>query len=103
MATSPNAIGNYFSPLIFIYDHFNIEFSIVLKICDEFDKAIKIYDYLLKTLTNHIKTSIMPAFEGKEGENLLKVYIKEWKDYILLAHFMKKVFFYIVCKKKYHF
>ncbi len=39
--------------------------------------------------------TVLPALRDKVDENLLRVYIKEWKDYTLLTHFMRKMFYYV--------
>ena len=71
-------------------------YSVVLKVCDELDKAVPLHDYYKKRLSQHIDTTILPALRDKDDENLLKTYIKEWKDYTLLTHFMRKMFNYLV-------
>lgn len=43
-----------------------------------------------------MKENVLRALEGKEEEVLLQVYIKEWKDYTILVHFMRKMFNYLV-------
>lgn len=68
----------------------------VLKICDELDKAKDLHDYYKKKLENHIKESVLKELENLEEEVLLKVYIKEWKDYTILVHFVRKMFYYLV-------
>jgi hypothetical protein len=60
------------------------------------DKATPLHEYYKKRLTQHITNTILPALRDKVDENLLKVYIKEWKDYTLLTHFMRKMFSYLV-------
>lgn len=37
----------------------------------------------------------MEVLKDKNEENLLKDYIKEWKDYTILVHFMRKMFSYL--------
>lgn len=68
----------------------------VLKICDELDKAKDLHDYYKNKLENHIKESVLKELENLEEEVLLKVYIKEWKDYTILVHFVRKMFYYLV-------
>ena len=68
----------------------------VIKICDELDKAKDLHDYYKKKLENHIKESVLKELENLEEEVLLKVYIKEWKDYTILVHFVRKMFYYLV-------
>lgn len=64
--------------------------------CDELDKAKDLHDYFKDRLTKHIKNIVLTHLEGKEGEHLLKIYIKEWEDYTILVHFMRKMFNYLV-------
>jgi len=37
----------------------------------------------------------LEVLKDKNEENLLKDYIKEWKDYTILVHFMRKMFSYL--------
>ena len=69
-----------------------------MKVCDELDKATPLHDYYKRRLTQHITNTILPALRDKLDENLLKIYIKEWKDYTVLTHFMRKMFNYLVSK-----
>ena len=71
-------------------------YSVVIKVCDELDKAGPLHDYYKKRLGQHIDNTILPALRDKDDETLLKTYIKEWKDYTLLTHFMRKMFNYLV-------
>jgi cullin 1 len=68
---------------------------VILKICDELDKARELHDYFKQKLTAHIKTVVLTSLDTKEGEVLLKYYIKEWKDYTILVHFIRKMFNYL--------
>lgn len=67
----------------------------VLKICDELDKAKELHDYFKKKLAEHIQKVVLASLERKEEEVLLKYYIKQWKDYTILVHFMRKMFVYL--------
>jgi hypothetical protein len=40
----------------------------------------------------------LTELENKDEEVLLRVYIKEWKDFTILVHFMRKMFNYLVIK-----
>ena len=60
------------------------------------DKAKDLHEYYKKKLENHIKESVLKELENLEEEVLLKVYIKEWKDYTILVHFVRKMFYYLV-------
>ena len=68
----------------------------VLKLCDELDKAKELNEYFKETLTKHIQKTVMPELIKKKEEVLLKDYVKEWKDYTILVHFMRKMFSYLV-------
>ena len=68
----------------------------VLKVCDELDKAKELHEYFKDKLTKHIKQNVLTELENKDEEVLLKVYIKEWKDFTILVHFMRKMFNYLV-------
>ena len=69
---------------------------VILKVCDELDRSAQLHDYYKKKLTSYIKNNIMPRLENKEEENLLKIYIENWKDYTILVHFIRKMFVYLV-------
>ena len=68
----------------------------VLKLCDELDKAADLNVYFKDTLTKHIEKVVLPDLKKKKEEVLLKDYVKEWKDYTILVHFMRKMFNYLV-------
>ena len=68
----------------------------VLKLCDELDKAADLNVYFKETLTKHIERVVLPELRKKKEEVLLKDYVKEWKDYTILVHFMRKMFNYLV-------
>lgn len=68
----------------------------VLKLCDELDKAADLNNYFKETLTKHIEKVVVPDLKKKKEEVLLKDYVKEWKDYTILVHFMRKMFNYLV-------
>lgn len=67
----------------------------VLKICDELDKAKELHDYFKKKLLEHIQKVVIASLDHKEEEVLLKYYIKQWKDYTILVHFIRKMFVYL--------
>ena len=69
---------------------------VILKICDELDKAKDLHEYFKKRLETHIKETVLRELQDKEEEVLLQVYIKEWKDYTILVHFIRKMFYYLV-------
>jgi hypothetical protein len=68
----------------------------VIRLCDELDKANDLNEYFKKTITEHINKTVLPELLKRKGESLLKEYIKEYKDYIILIHFMRKMFSYLV-------
>src|ERR1035437_7722643 len=68
----------------------------VIRLCDELDKANDINEYFKNTVINHITKTLLPDLQKKKGETLLKDYIKEDRDYIILVHFMRKMFSYLV-------
>jgi hypothetical protein len=72
--------------------------SVVLKVCDELDKAKDLHEYFKDKLIKHIKQNVLTELENKDEEVLLRVYIKEWKDFTILVHFMRKMFNYLVIK-----
>lgn len=68
----------------------------VLRLCDELDKAKDLNDYYRKTLQDHIEKTVLPGLKVKKEEVLLRDFVKEWKDYTILVHFMRKMFHYLV-------
>lgn len=70
-------------------------YSVVLKICDELDKAKELHEYYKKKLTDYIEKVVLVSLEHKEEEVLLKYYIKQWKDFTILVHFIRKMFAYL--------
>ena len=68
----------------------------VLKLCDELDKAKELNIYFKETLVKHIDKTVVPELRKKKEEVLLRDYVKEWKDYTILVHFMRKMFNYLV-------
>jgi len=68
----------------------------VLQLCDELDKAKDLYEYFKETLIRHIEKTILVDLRKKKEEVLIKDFVKEWKDYTILVHFMRKMFNYLV-------
>lgn len=71
----------------------------VLKLCDELDKAAELNTYFKKTLTDHIEKTVVPDLKKKKEDVLLRDFVKEWKDYTILVHYMRKMFNYLVSLK----
>jgi len=44
---------------------------VVLKICDELDKAKDLHEYFKKKLKKHIEENVLRALENKDEEGLL--------------------------------
>ena len=68
----------------------------VLRLCDELDRAKELNDYFRETLIKHIEKTVVPELKKKKEEVLIKDFVKEWKDYTILVHFMRKMFNYLV-------
>ena len=68
----------------------------VLRLCDELDKASELYVYFKETLIKHIEKTVLPDLKKKKEDVLIKDFVKEWKDYTILVHFMRKMFNYLV-------
>ena len=71
----------------------------VLKLCDELDKAAELNKYFKDTLINHIEKTVVPDLKKKKDSVLLRDFVKEWKDYTILVHYMRKMFNYLVSLK----
>ena len=67
----------------------------VLKLCDELDKAKDLNEYYKKTLQDHITESILPHLKKQKEESLLREFHKQWQNYTILVHFMRKMFNYL--------
>ena len=68
----------------------------VLRLCDELDKAKELNDYFKDTLVRHIEKTVLPDLRKKKEEILIQDFVKVWKDYTILVHFMRKMFSYLV-------
>lgn len=68
----------------------------VLRLCDELDKAKDINDYFKKILLNYINDRINPQLLKLQDETLVKEFTKQWQNYTILVNFMKKMFSYLV-------
>ena len=68
----------------------------VLRLCDELDKAKELNDYFKDTLVRHIEKTVLPDLRKKKEEILIHDFVKEWKDFTILVHFMRKMFNYLV-------
>jgi len=49
----------------------NLPVRIVLKLCDELDKAKELHAYYIEILQNYIKEHVKPALITKHNEDLL--------------------------------
>lgn len=67
-----------------------------MKLCDELDKAKELYDYFKKLLTDHIEKTLVPELRTRKEEVLLRGFLKEWRDYTILVHYLRKMFSYLV-------
>ena len=68
----------------------------VLRLCDELDKAPNLHEYFQKKLREYIDHIIIPKFKSLKGMDLLQDYVRQWKNYTILVHFMRKMFNYLV-------
>ena len=68
----------------------------VLKLCDELDKAKELNDYFKQTLEKHIAKEILPHLQKLKQETLIKEFVKQWKDFTILVHYLRKMFSYLV-------
>ncbi len=69
---------------------------IVVNLCDESDKAKELNEYYRKTLQEHIENVVLPELMRKKEDTLLRSFVKEWKDYTIVVHCMRKLFNYLV-------
>jgi cullin 1 len=67
----------------------------VLRLCDENDKAKELNDYFRTTLQDHISKTIVPRLQNLKEEILLQAFVKQWNNYTILVHFMRKMFNYL--------
>lgn len=68
----------------------------VLRLCDELDKAKDINDYFKLTLLKYINEKINPQLVKLQDETLVKEFTRQWNNYTILVNFMKKMFSYLV-------
>ena len=68
----------------------------VLRLCDELDKAKELNDYFKTTLVDHISNHVVPALMKLKEEVLIKEFVREWKDFTILVHYLRKMFSYLV-------
>jgi hypothetical protein len=48
----------------------------VLRLCDELDKAKELNDYFKNTLQNHITNTIVPHLKTQREDTLLKEFVR---------------------------
>ena len=68
----------------------------ILDLCDQHDKAKDLCDYFKQTLVNYIQQKILPSLKSLDESDLLTVFVKQWQNYTILVHFMRKMFNYLV-------
>ena len=51
----------------------------ILRLCDELDKASELYAYYKDLVQDYIKNKINNELKKLEGEGLLKAYVKSWQ------------------------
>lgn len=76
--------------------YFYLSVRMVLKLCDELDKAKELNDYFKQTLEKHIAKEILPHLQKLKQETLIKEFVKQWKDFTILVHYLRKMFSYLV-------
>jgi hypothetical protein len=47
-------------------------------------------------MQKYISDNIIPAFNSLRGMDLLKDYVRQWKNFTILVHFMRKLLNYLV-------
>ena len=87
---------NYIKCYSYYFTYLYCFVSMVLRLCDELDKAEDLNKYFKKTLIEHIEKTVIPELKKKKEDLLLKDFVKEWKDYTILVHYMRKMFNYLV-------
>lgn len=70
----------------------------VLRLCDELDKAEDLHVYFQDMMNEYIVNNIIPQFNRLNGMDLLQNYVKQWKSFTILVHFMRKLLNYLVRK-----
>ena len=68
----------------------------VLRLCDELDKAKELNDYFRQTLVDHISSTVVPNLLKLKEEVLIKEFVRQWKDFTILVHYLRKMFSYLV-------
>ena len=86
---------NYIKCYSYISFPFN-HFRMVLRLCDELDKAKELNEYFKETLTTHIKKTVVPELAQLSDEVLITNFVRQWKDFTILVHYLRKMFNYLV-------
>jgi hypothetical protein len=68
----------------------------VLRLCDELDKAKDLNEYYKNTLQQHITNQIVPQIQKHRDEAMLREYVRQYQNFTILVHFMRKMFSYLV-------
>ena len=68
----------------------------VFKLCDELDKEKELYDFFNKILIEHLSNTVVPALLQVKEDVLIKEFVHQWKDFTILAHYLCKLFSYLV-------
>jgi hypothetical protein len=67
----------------------------VLRLCDELDKAKDLNEYYRNTLNSQLEKRIVPEILKYREDALLKEYVRQYKNFTILVHFMRKMFSYL--------
>ena len=68
----------------------------VLRLCDELDKSEDLHQYFTQLMSKYINENIIPKFDTLRGMDLLQDYVRQWKNFTILVHFMRKLLNYLV-------
>lgn len=50
----------------------------VLKLCDELDKAKDLNEYFKNTILDHINNTVLPNLQKLKEEVLIKEFVRQW-------------------------
>jgi hypothetical protein len=76
---------------------FMIAYTIIVRLCDEYDMAADLYIVYMHLLADYITQKVYPAIQAKVGDSreLLAEYVYQWEKFTVFTFSMKKLFEYL--------
>jgi AraC-like DNA-binding protein len=67
----------------------------VYKLSDQTSDANVLFEYLKGVLTGHLRDTALTKLRALEGNALLKEFMRQWNNYLMLSKWMSKMFNYL--------